>query len=101
MHLMADTAFANQTPSRPEFTVAGGQLPSVVASPGAERSEAERSEVERSPAPGEATTAPDPEVVATRARPGMSPSHLPTVRPSALLNSLGSYWSCLLYTSDD
>lgn len=38
-------------------------VPTVVASPGAERSEAERSEVERSAAPGEATTAPDPEVV--------------------------------------
>ncbi len=37
--------------------------PPVLASPGAERSEAERSEVERSAAPGEAKTAPDPEVV--------------------------------------
>lgn len=35
----------------------------VLASPGVERSEAERSEVKRSGAPGEAKTAPDPEVV--------------------------------------
>ena len=40
----------------------------VVASPGAEQSEAERSEVKRSAAPGEATTAPDPEVVAKAQR---------------------------------
>ena len=38
-------------------------VPPVLASPGAARSEAERSEVERSAAPGEAKTAPDPEVV--------------------------------------
>jgi transposase len=43
-------------------------LPAVLASPGAERSEAERSEVERSAAPGEAKTAPDPEVVAKAQR---------------------------------
>jgi hypothetical protein len=40
----------------------------VLASPGAERSEAERSEVERSAAPGEAKTAPDPEVLAKAQR---------------------------------
>ena len=43
-------------------------VPTDVASPGAERSEAERSEVERSAAPGEATSAPDPEVVAKAQR---------------------------------
>ena len=42
--------------------------PPVLASPGAERSEAERSEVERSAAPGEAKTAPDPEVLAKAQR---------------------------------
>jgi transposase len=42
--------------------------PPVLASPGAERSEAERSEVKRSVAPGEAKTAPDPEVVAKAQR---------------------------------
>jgi len=41
---------------------------SVVASPGAEQSETERSEVERRVAPGEATTAPDPEVAASAKR---------------------------------
>ena len=40
----------------------------VVASPGAERSETERREVERRVAPGEATTAPDPEVAASAKR---------------------------------
>ena len=43
-------------------------VPTVVASPGAERSEAERSEVKRSSVPGEATTGPDPEVVAKAQR---------------------------------
>ena len=42
--------------------------PPVLASPGAERSGAERSEVERSGAPGEAKTAPDPEVLAKARR---------------------------------
>jgi hypothetical protein len=37
--------------------------PYVLASPGAERSEAERSEAERSAVPGEARTLPDPEVL--------------------------------------
>jgi len=41
----------------------GSPSPSVVPSPGAKRSEAERSETERSAAPGEGTTAPNPEVV--------------------------------------
>ncbi|SRR6266498_4193018 len=45
-----------------------GALPRVLASPGAERSEAERSEAERSAAPGEAKTLPDPEVVAKAQR---------------------------------
>ena len=40
----------------------------VLASPGAEQSETERSEVERSAAPGEAKTAPDPEVLAKAQR---------------------------------
>ena len=40
----------------------------VVASPGAERSETERREVERRAAPGEATTAPDPEVAVSAKR---------------------------------
>ena len=45
-------------------SVNGVPPPSVVlASPGAERSEAERSDAERSVAPGEAKTMPDPEVV--------------------------------------
>lgn len=44
--------------------VNGSALPSIVmASPGAERSEAEQSEAERSVAAGEAITMPDPEVV--------------------------------------
>src|ERR1035441_3835457 len=38
-------------------------LPSVLVSPGAERSEAERSDAERSAVPGETKTLPDPEVV--------------------------------------
>ncbi len=42
--------------------------PPVLASPGAKRSEAERSEVKRSAAPGEAKTAPDPEVLAKAQR---------------------------------
>lgn len=42
--------------------------PPVLASPGAERSEAERSEAKRSAAPGEAKTAPDPEVLAKAQR---------------------------------
>ena len=47
-----------------------GILPpsTVFASPGAQRSEAERSEAERRVAPGEAKTAPDPEVVAKAQR---------------------------------
>ena len=40
----------------------------VVASPGAERSETERREVDRRVAPGQATTAPDPEVAANAKR---------------------------------
>ena len=43
-------------------------LPRVLASPGAERSEAERSEAERSAVPGEAKTLPDPEVFAKAQR---------------------------------
>ena len=46
-----------------KYTNGASETPTVLGSPGAERSEAERSEVERSAAPGEATTAPDPEVV--------------------------------------
>src|ERR1022692_4202156 len=66
----------SETPSLPGFSVEGGEgnaheevrkrcpPPSVVlASPGAQRSEAERSDAERSVAPGEAKTMPDPEVV--------------------------------------
>jgi transposase len=41
----------------------GVAIPTVLAAPGAERSEAERSEVKRSVAPGVDKTAPDPEVV--------------------------------------
>jgi transposase len=42
--------------------------PTVLVSPGAERSEAERSDAERSAAPGETKTPPDPEVVARAVR---------------------------------
>lgn len=46
-----------------KFVNGAAATPIVLASPGAERSEAERSEVKRSVAPGEAKTTPDPEVV--------------------------------------
>ena len=57
--------------------------PTVVASPGAERSEAERSEVKRSAAPGEATTAPDPEVVAKAQRRQFSADYKKRIRAEA------------------
>jgi transposase len=51
-----------------KYTNGAAPTPTVLASPGAERSEAERSEAKRSVAPGEAKTAPDPEVVAKAQR---------------------------------
>jgi transposase-like protein len=46
-----------------KYTNGAVPVPTVLSTPGAERSEAERSEVKRSVAPGVDKTAPDPEVV--------------------------------------
>jgi transposase len=51
-----------------KYTNGVAPIPTALASPGAERSEAERSEVKRSVAPSEAKAAPDPEVVAKAQR---------------------------------
>jgi transposase len=51
-----------------KYTNGASETPTVLGSPGAERSEAERSEVNSGVAPGEPKTAPDPEVVAKAQR---------------------------------
>lgn len=51
-----------------KYTNGAPPTPTVLGSPGAERSEAKRSEVNSGVAPGEPKTAPDPEVVARAQR---------------------------------
>jgi transposase len=46
-----------------KYTNGAAPIPTVLSTPGAERSEAERSEVKRSVAPGVDKTPPDPQVV--------------------------------------